>query len=97
MKMTLEMPCIQDCSVSACTYNHDQSCHARAVTIGDGAHPGCDTFFSNGSHCKSKSMAGVGACKISTCMHNADFECQAGEVSIGMGGGGACCTTFSPA
>ncbi len=97
MKMNIEMPGIQVCSMTECTYNHDHSCHARAITIGDGSHPGCDTFFNGGSHCKSKNMAGVGACKVSACAHNTDFECQAGEVSIGKEGSGACCTTFTPA
>ncbi|MFC1467711.1 DUF1540 domain-containing protein [Verrucomicrobiota bacterium] len=93
MKMTIDMPCIQDCSVTECTYNHDKSCHARAVTIGDGTHPGCDTFFNSGKHCGSMSMAGVGACKVSACMFNTDFECQASEIQVDSDSSGAICKT----
>lgn len=85
MKMVFEMPCVQTCAVSECTYNHDGKCHARAVTIGDGNNPGCDTFFSCGKHCHSEALAGVGACKVNGCMHNVDFECQAENISVGIG------------
>lgn len=94
MKMTVEMPSIRSCSMTECAYNHDQGCHARAITIGDGIHPGCDTFFNCGSHCGSNHTAGVGACKVANCKHNTDLECQAGEIMVGSDRGGAACTTF---
>ena len=95
MKMTVEMPCIRTCSMTECAYNHDQSCHARAITIGDGTHPGCDTFFKCGSHCGANHMAGVGACKVACCKHNTDLECQASEIMVGMDQRGAVCSTFT--
>lgn len=93
MKMTFEMPCIKTCSVTECAYNHDKTCHARAVTVGDGTHPGCDTFFNCGKHCGSTSAAGVGACKVSACIFNEDFECQATEIEISSDSSGAICKT----
>ena len=95
MKVMIEMPLIRACSISECTYNHDQGCHARAITIGDGDRPGCDTFFNGGTHCGSNGTAGVGACKVAVCKHNTDFECQASDVTVGMTPNGVCCTTFS--
>ncbi len=41
----MKMPQVTECEMSECAYNKDNACHAMAITIGDGAHPRCDTFF----------------------------------------------------
>ncbi len=94
MKMKIEMAEVMKCSAEECAYNHDGGCHARAITIGDGTVPHCDTAFNCGSHCSSNNKAGVGACKVGGCMHNVDFECQAANISVGTSGGRAMCKTF---
>lgn len=94
MKMSIDMPKVMKCSVRKCAYNNGGGCHARAVTIGDGTVPHCDTLFQCGSHCNSRKAAGVGACKVSGCMHNADFECQASTIAVGLSKGRAMCKTF---
>ena len=83
MKMTVDMPKVTKCSVRKCAYNVEGGCHAKAITIGDGTTPHCDTSFSCGSHCHSKMTAGVGACKVSGCAFNSDFECQAESIAVG--------------
>ena len=66
MKITFDIPNVQVCEVKSCAYNNGgQTCHARAITIGDGIHAACDTFFVSDRHTRNTSdMAGVGACKV---------------------------------
>jgi hypothetical protein len=95
VKITLEIPAVRACNVEGCAYNVDMNCHARAITVGDGVHPGCDTFFGGGDgHTHWGGTAGVGACKVSGCRHNADFECMADGISVGYSGGTVHCMTF---
>lgn len=90
--MTLDLSTVMKCSVKSCTYNKDSNCHARAITVGDGIEAHCDTYFNCGKHCKSASIAGIGACKVSVCRFNIDFECTASSISVEMRNGAAeCC------
>jgi len=91
----LEMPEVAACDASDCAYNKDGGCHARAITVGDGVHPGCDTFFRSREHSRRTDGAGVGACKVKTCKHNVDFECQAVEIEVGRRSDSVECLTFS--
>lgn len=96
MKITVEMPNVAECQVSECAYNRDQACHARAITVGDGVKPGCDTYYKTGSHVrKATELAGVGACKVSGCQYNDDFECQAANIQVGFVGDSVDCLTFA--
>jgi hypothetical protein len=96
MKMTIDMPFVAECMVNECAYNLNRQCHARAITIGDGVHPGCDTSYLNASahtH-NAKHIAGVGACKVSGCRYNEDFECSADSISVAMKDGDIRCMTY---
>lgn len=96
MNITIEMPSVTKCTVSECAYNANAACHAKAITIGDGIHPGCDTFLGGArSHTKNKSMAGVGACKVTGCSHNEDYECMADSISVEFEGGSVHCMTYN--
>lgn len=96
MKITVEMPAVEACAADDCSYNVDLLCHARAITVGDGTHPGCDTFLSNARHTHSgPDYAGVGACKVSACKFNDDFECAAEAIRIGHVGDSINCLTFT--
>jgi hypothetical protein len=93
--MTLDMPAVRACNAETCAYNIDLGCHARAITIGDGVHPGCDTFLSGTlGHTHRGDTAGVGACKVTGCRHNEDFECAARGISVGIEGATVKCMTF---
>lgn len=95
-KITLEMPLVSQCSASKCAYNSNSNCHARAITVGDATHPGCDTFLAGGTHTKqAKMIAGIGACKMGNCKFNDDLECVAENVKVGMTGSMANCMTFT--
>jgi hypothetical protein len=95
--LSIEMPVVGDCTVTDCAYNLDQSCHARAITVGDGVNPGCDTYFRNPTHAKEKQRtAGVGACKVAACQHNNDFECGADSIHVSHVGADVNCITFAP-
>lgn len=95
-KLTIEMPVITECMVSACAYNVSNNCHARAITVGDGVHPGCDTFLKGARHTRqAQQIAGIGACKIGGCKFNDDFECMADSVKVGMVKNEANCMTFT--
>lgn len=95
-QMSIEMPLVSECSVAECAYNTDSCCHARAITVGDGVHPGCDTFALLGMHSTAKQrMAGVGACKVAACRHNEDLECMADEIHVGRASSDVTCLTYS--
>jgi hypothetical protein len=97
MEMTINIPVVSGCAVSECAYNVDKRCHARAITIGDGIHPGCDTFLGASKHIHDKKqIAGVGACKVAACLYNEDLECAADEVEVGHHGKDINCLTFTP-
>ncbi|MBI5626387.1 MAG: DUF1540 domain-containing protein [Nitrosomonadales bacterium] len=93
--ITLEMPIVTKCIASECVYNANSSCHARAITIGDSIHPGCDTFLAGSRHTKSvNQIAGIGACKTVGCKFNNDLECIADSIQVGMVKNEANCMTF---
>jgi hypothetical protein len=95
MEITLDMPMIDACDVSACSYNLNAACHAKAITIGDGASPGCDTYLHASQHVHNTTLrAGVGACKVGGCQFNSDFECGAGSIRVGGRGEGVFCMTY---
>lgn len=97
MELMIEMPLIKRCDVAACVYNVQSACHAKAITIGDGVHPGCDTFMSGTGHVRNSGIkAGVGACKVMGCSYNADFECSAESISISQQGSMMHCMTYMP-
>jgi hypothetical protein len=94
-QMTIEMPLVAACSATECAYNVDKACHARAITIGDGIHPGCDTFLAGSRHAREvKRVAGVGACKVAGCKFNEDLECVTDNVRVGMVGEQVNCMTY---
>lgn len=95
-KMILEIPLVSHCEVSDCTYNVGDNCHARAITVGNGIHPGCDTFFTQGNHIQhAEQIAGIGACKVAGCKFNSDFECMTTSIKVGRVKSQATCMTFT--
>jgi hypothetical protein len=97
VKLLVLMPDVRECVVSDCAYNSDRSCHARAITVGDGAHAACDTYHPAAEErSSSKRRAGVGACKLSSCEHNEDLECRARSVRVAYHQGHADCVTYLP-
>ena len=92
----MKMPKVSECQVDGCAYNASGMCHAMAITIGDMAHPQCDTFCPESAKGGDEScVAAVGACKTSSCMHNAKLECQASDIQVGYVGSEPDCLTFS--
>lgn len=97
MNMTIDMSYVSGCSITECAYNVKNGCHAKAITIGDGVHPGCDTFLQASRHTQDGTRtAGIGACKVTACRHNDDYECMADSISIGRVGTEVNCLTFAP-
>lgn len=95
MKITFDMPVVTSCEVSECAYNLKDTCNARAITIGNGVHPGCDTFFSNATHTHEfNQLTGVGACKVTACLHNHEFECVAENIAVGHDKSGVRCLSY---
>jgi hypothetical protein len=95
MKKTIEMPEVMKCEAGDCSYNHDATCHARAITVGDQQAHLCDTMWMAPQHAKRQDGAGVGACRSANCAFNEDLECQADGVNIVLSGGQALCGTFA--
>lgn len=99
MKISIDMPQVQSCAIVDCAYNVSENCHARAITIGDGMHPGCDTAFLDAPMRANnkKRIAGVGACKVTSCMFNDDLECNAENINVGLISNSINCMTFAKA
>ena len=92
----MNMPKVNKCDVTQCCYNNNKTCHALAITVGDGTVPRCDTFTTT---CKAKggdaaAVGCVGACKVNICRHNKNLECTASGIMVGRGKQPADCLTF---
>lgn len=91
-----DMPKVQECSVSSCSYNSESSCRAGAITIA-GEHAHCGTFVEISFRPSSERTGLVGACHRSACRFNDQLECTASSVRIGADTDNADCLTFEPA
>lgn len=90
------MPVVSRCVISQCAYNLNKGCHAKAITVGDGHIPNCDSFVLSETHVSEiQRIAGVGACKVSDCLHNSSFECNANSIQVGVVGQKFQCLTYS--
>lgn len=89
-----ELPQVQDCSASSCSYNSESTCHAGAITIG-GDHAHCGTFVEISFRAGLERTGLVGACHRSDCRHNEKLECTASSVRVGAGADSADCLTYS--
>lgn len=96
MTATMEMPRVQECTVTGCSYNHD-GCRAFAITIGSLSHANCSTFVETPISGGFESIvAQVGACKRSDCRHNSDLECHAPAITVAAAEDMADCVTYEP-
>lgn len=88
-----DMPQVQDCSVTSCSYNAGSNCHAGAITIaGDHAH--CGTFVEISFRAGTDRSGLVGACHRAECKFNDKLECTAASVRIGADADVADCLTY---
>lgn len=95
MEKCLDMAEVAECTVPECVYNRGSRCFARAITVGNGEHPECDTFYSSHNHTpKHAQLAGVGACKVHECVHNRDYNCDAQRIYVGYRDNEISCLTF---
>lgn len=93
---TIELPEVSRCDASVCAFNNENGCRARAITIGDGAFPGCDTFLGKAAgSVEAMQIAGVGACKIAGCKFNNDFVCQADSIAVATASAPPACQTYA--
>ena len=88
-----DMPQVQTCAVSSCSYNAESSCHAGAITVG-GDHAHCGTFVEISFRGGFDRNGMVGACHRSDCVHNDKLECHAPGVRVGPGTDAADCLTY---
>jgi hypothetical protein len=97
---TTEMPAVSECTVTACSYNDHEGCHAFAITVsGSNGSADCGTFIPlSAKGGLPKIVSQVGACTRADCTHNKDLECTASAVRVGPGQGdhAANCLTYSP-
>jgi hypothetical protein len=93
----MEMPAVDECAVDACAYNRDRTCHALAITVGNGNNAHCGTFFMTSVKGGDPSAIGrVGACKLSDCEYNVELECQAPGIAVGYQQQAVDCLTYQP-
>ena len=92
----MKLPKVAGCENIDCAYNMENSCHAAAVTIGDGRVARCYTccqFLMKGKGGDTGRTARVGACKVSGCVYNTALECQAPEIFVGIRESHSVCLT----
>ena len=94
MTTTQNMPQVQQCSATSCSYNADSHCQAGAITI-SGDNAACGTFVEISFRGGSSGGGGlVGACHRADCRYNEKLECTAASVNIGEGADTADCLTY---
>lgn len=92
----MDMPRVVKCEDWECAYNLDATCHALAITVSDGMHPKCLTYWNSEKKGGDiDAIAGVGACRECNCVYNNRLECQASQVQIGQRQNLYDCLTFS--
>lgn len=95
MEKLIRIADVAECTVPECVYNRASRCYARAITVGNGDHPECGTFYSSHEHvAKHEVAAGVGACKVYKCRYNTDYNCDAARIYVGYHGNEVSCLTF---
>lgn len=94
--MAINISKILSCAVVECSYNKNNECHTPAITVGDGKHASCDTYFRSESKGGIDTVGGVGACKVEDCRYNRSFECTAAGINVGHHVDHADCTTYTP-
>ncbi len=94
----MNMAKVYRCEVSECSYNFQNQCHARAITVScGGARPMCETFCSSSIRGGDRNfLAGVGACKCAECIFNTALECRSPEIKVGRQDDQIDCLTFRP-
>lgn len=96
---TTEMPAVSECTVTACSYNNHEGCHAFAITVsGSNGAADCGTFIPlSAKGGLPRVMSQVGACTRADCAHNVNLECTASAVRVGPGEGdhAANCLTYT--
>ena len=91
----MQMPRIDKCDASECSYNQDNACHAMAITVGEASEPHCDTFVSLETKGGVPDEIGhVGACKSQECQFNQSLECTAEKISVSHKGSDVECMTY---
>ena len=93
MATVQDMPKVQECSVTSCSYNADSGCHAAAITIA-GEHAHCGTFVEISFRPSTERTGLVGACHRTDCRFNDSLECTAASVRVGADTDKADCLTY---
>ncbi|GIH15620.1 DUF1540 domain-containing protein [Rugosimonospora africana] len=94
MTQMLQMPLVQQCTVTRCGYNHG-GCRAFAITVGGTNDSSCDTFIATQDKGGLDTVtAQVGACKRTDCRHNSGLACHAPQIQVGQNQNGADCMTY---
>ncbi|MBI1912176.1 MAG: DUF1540 domain-containing protein [Deltaproteobacteria bacterium] len=94
--MAINMPKILSCTVTECAYNIKNECHTMAITVGDGGHAACDTYYRAPNKGGADIIGGVGACKAHECKYNKLYECFAPGITVAHHSEHADCKTFTP-
>lgn len=93
--MAISMPKILSCTVLECAYNIDSECHTIAITVGNGGHAKCDTYYKAANKGGAEIVGGVGACKAHECTYNKSYECSAPGINVARHTEHADCKTFT--
>ena len=72
---------VSTCAATACAYNDNNSCHAFAVTVGEGS--ACRTRTTLDIRAIDNDQQGkVGACHRLDCVHNENLQCSATSIEM---------------
>lgn len=94
MAMFSKDGCVLTCTVTQCSYNKTEECHAPNIEVGED-HPACDTYTTQPVQ-DAKKEAMVAQCHVSECTFNNDQDCHARGITVAMHSGHADCYTYRP-
>lgn len=91
--MEMEDGHVLTCSVTECTYNQGEVCHAPNINVGD-MHPTCDTFTTMSAQPIEQGMPDVALCNVVDCKFNQNKDCVAPGITVSHHSGHADCFTY---
>lgn len=81
------------CTVTECSFNKEEACHAPNINVGD-MHPTCDTFTTQNVQGAPSEMPDVAVCNVADCKFNQSNDCMAPGITVAHHSGHADCLTY---
>lgn len=81
------------CTVTECTYNQSEVCHAPNIDVGE-MHATCDTFTTGQARPVPQGMPDIAVCNVVDCQFNENRDCMAPGITVAHHSEHADCFTY---